>query len=416
MKLPRRKLLLFSGGLLAASVAARMNCGKLARPSAPDGPLSDRAKQLIQRAWAGLDPARVLDIHVHVVGLGNGGSGCYVNPRMQRFLRHPIHYAKFAVYKTAAGVQTEEGGDAEYLARLTSLIRSQQPHGRLLILAFDQTHGEDGNPQRDESEFYTPNDYVLRLARENPDVFVPCASIHPYRKDAVAELERCVKEGAVAVKWLPNSQRMDPSSERCDPFYKKLAELKVPLLTHAGEEQAVEAGEAQRLGNPLHLRRPLSLGVKVIVAHCASLGTNPDLDSPETDKPLVHSWDLFSRLMDDPQWDGQLFGDISVMTQFNRLERPLRELLQKPAYHSRILNGSDYPLPAVNALMRTGPLEEYGFLTREERAALNEIDQHNPLLFDFVLKRTVKVTRDGKSYAFPAEAFVAKPGLFPGLG
>ena len=28
---------------------------------------------------------------------------------------------------------------------------------------------------------YTPNDYIIKLAAENPDIFVPAVSIHPYR-------------------------------------------------------------------------------------------------------------------------------------------------------------------------------------------------------------------------------------------
>lgn len=40
----------------------------------------------------------------------------------------------------------------------------------------------------------------------------------------------------------------------------------------------MEAEEAQRLGNPRLLRRPLDLGVKVIVAHAASLGQGSSRD------------------------------------------------------------------------------------------------------------------------------------------
>ncbi len=410
----RNLLLLAGGGVLALAAGARFGGSRLARAGAPSGPLSARARELIAAAWKGLNPARVLDAHVHVVGLGVGGTGCYVNPRMLS-LSHPIHYAKFNIYKTAAGVLTDEAGDAEYRDRLLGLVRAQEPRGRLLILAFDQTYSEDGVALPEKTEFHTPNDYVLQLARENPDVLVPGASIHPYRKDAVAELERVAALGAQVIKWLPNSQHIDPSSPRCDPFYDKLAELKVPLLSHAGEEQAVEGGEAQLLGNPLHLRRPLSKGVKVLVAHCGSLGQNPDLDAAGAEKPRVDNFDLFLRLMAERQYEGQLFGELSALPQVNRLDRPLRQMLLRGDLHARCINGSDYPLPAVNAVMRTGALESFGFLTGPERAALNEIDQHNPLLFDFVLKRTLRAHKDGVAHGFSDEAFMLRPGIFPGL-
>jgi hypothetical protein len=68
---------------------------------------------------------------------------------------------------------------------------------------------------------------------------------------------------------------------------------------------------------------------------------------------------------------------------------PLRALFEHPELHSRLLNGSDYPLPAINALLQTGAIVQAGFLTEAERTVLNEIDQHDPLLFDFVTKRTL---------------------------
>ena len=313
MKLSRRTVLYMGGSAAVLGAGMRHGFVRAARPGAPDGPLSLKAQALYDRAWKGLDPARVLDTHAHVVGLGTGGSGCWVNPRMQSLLRHPAHYARFAIYVRAAGVTDTAEADAQYVARLVERVRSQRPHGRLLILAFDWVHDTDGNPVREESEFYTPNDYVLRLAREYPDCFVPAVSIHPYRKDAVEELHRCVEAGAVAVKWLPNAHVIDPSSPRCDAFYDALVELDVPLVTHAGEERAVHAEEAQKCGNPLHLRRPLERGVTVVVAQGASLGKGEDLDAPGTQKPLADSFDLFLRLMSEPQWEGRLWGDISAL-------------------------------------------------------------------------------------------------------
>jgi mannonate dehydratase len=65
--------------------------------------------------------------------------------------------------------------------------------------------------------------------------------------------------------------------------------------------------------------------------------------------------------------------------------------------HERLVNGSDYPLPAVNILIRTGTLLKKGYVTAVERQSLNEIYDYNPLLFDFVLKRTIKSPATRKS-------------------
>jgi predicted TIM-barrel fold metal-dependent hydrolase len=400
------------GVLGAGTLSARMGFPRLARSAAPDGPLSAEAQALVDKAWEGVDPARMVDCHVHLVGLGTDGTGCYVNPRMMQPLRHPISYLKFSIYSHAAGVEDEAQGDRQYRERLLSLLDAPGFQGRALVLAFDQTHDEQGKPRPELSEFHTPNDYVLKLARDNPERVLAGVSIHPYRPDAVEELERVAALGARAVKWLPNAMGINPGSPRCEPFYRKLAELGMPLLTHAGEEQAVHAEEAQALGNPLHLRRPLDAGVKVVVAHAASLGTSEDLDKPGT---RVDNFQLFLRLMGEPRSKGLLRADFSAMTQFNRCGAPLRELLVREDLHPWLVHGSDYPLPAINALIRTGALEELGYITSDERLILNELDRHNPLLFDFVLKRTLAVRQDGRTWRFPASAFMAPEGLLRGV-
>jgi predicted TIM-barrel fold metal-dependent hydrolase len=209
------------------------------------------------------------------------------------------------------------------------------------------------------------------------------------------------------VKWLPNAMGMNPADELCDPFYQKMKELGLVLLSHGGEEKAVEAEEDQKLGNPLLLRRALDHGVKVIVAHCAGLGLNEDLDDPK--RKLTDNFDLFLRLMKEKRYEGLVFADISAMTQFNRCLRPLATILSREDLHERLVNGSDYPLPAVNVLIRTGTLAKHGYITRAERAGLNEIYDYNPLLFDFVLKRTIRLP--GTERRLPASLFLARPGL-----
>ena len=406
-RITRRQLIvLATGGALYGGF--RFGHTRVARPAAPSGPLSQDALAMVERAWAGLDPKRVLDTHVHVVGIGRGGSGCEVTERLQSAF-NPLEYMKFSIYLEASGVTDLSRADQQYIERLASLIKSQSPHGRALLFAFDHVYDESGKVQLEASEFHTPNEYVLALAKANPDLFVPCASVHPYRPDAIEVLEKAVAGGAVAVKWLPNAMGIDPSSAKCEAFYDAMVRLQVPLITHAGEEKAVHAEDAQRLGNPLHLRKPLERGLKVIVAHCASLGANPDLDTPGA--PWVDNFELFLRLMGDARWDGLLYGDLSAITQVNRIGKPLRHVLEHPELQRRLINGSDYPLPAINVLMQTRAIVEGGFLTEDERRVLNEIDQHDPLLLDFVIKRTVHLGER----RLANDVFMIRPELFPRL-
>lgn len=92
------------------------------------------------------------------------------------------------------------------------------------------------------------------------------------------------------------------------------------------------------------------------------------------------------------------------MTQFNRSGKPLRTMLAREDLHDRVVNGSDYPLPAVNLLIRTRPLVKQGYINPSEAESLKEIYDYNPLLFDFVLKRTLKLP--GTSRSFPTSMFM----------
>jgi len=376
------------------------------QPEELDRKLSDNSSDLIKRAFEDIDPARLIDHHVHVAGLGIGGTKTFVNAKMRTW-KHPFHRLKFKVYMSSAGVDDESQADSQVIDRLARLVGHIRGHGKHRLLAFDKHYRRDGSVNLEKTEFYVPNEYVFKVAEQHPDKFVPNISVNPYRPYAIAELEKWAKRGARIVKWLPNAMGINPSDPQCDPFYQKMKELELILLSHGGEEKAVEAEEDQKLGNPLLLRRALDHGVKVIVAHCAGLGTNEDLESK--DRQQRDNFDLFLRLMDEKRYEGLVFGEISAMTQFNRIGKPLQTVLNREDLHERLVNGSDYPLPAVNILIRTRPLVKHGHLTRSEGECLREIYDYNPLLFDFVLKRTLK--RPGTSKILPAALFMTNPAL-----
>jgi uncharacterized protein len=380
--------------------------GSFKRQPEEIGSLSTKAADLIKRSFDDIDPARLVDYHTHVAGLGTGTNGTFVNPKMRTW-RHPFHRAKLKIYLSAAGVADEDRADDQMISRLTRLVSNIEGHGKYNLLAFDKNYHRDGSTNLGKTEFYVPNNYVFDLAAAHPDLFAPVISINPYRLNALKDLAEGAQLGARMVKWLPNAMGIDPSDERCDPFYAKMRELNLVLLSHGGEEKAVEAEEDQKLGNPLLLRRALDHGVKVIIAHCAGLGQNEDID--DKDRKRVANFDLFLRLMGEKKYEGLLFADISAMTQYNRAGYPLRTILEREDLHERLVNGSDYPLPAINFLIRTGALEKRGYITTEERVWLNEIYDYNPLLFDFVLKRSLKLP--GATKRLPATVFMRNATL-----
>ncbi len=342
----------------------------------------------MRAAWEGLDPARVWDSHAHLIGTGDSGSAIYVNPRMQSPL-HPGEYARRLFFLNAGCVHEATGSvDQAYVERMRNLLEGMRPGAKLLLLAFERSHGEDAKPDLERTAFWVPDAYARDVAKAHPLYFEWVASIHPYRPDCVEALERAKADGARAVKWIPSIMGMDPASPRCDRFFAAAARLNVPIISHAGLERAVLGGD-QNFGNPLRLRRALDAGVRIIVAHCASMGQDIDLDKGPNG-PLLDSFELFSRLMDRPQYARHLFGDLSAMSQINRAGPALARVIEREDWHARLLNGSDYPLPGVMPIFSVDYLVSLGLLGASLAPVLKEIRAHNPLLFDFVLKRHLR--------------------------
>lgn len=402
MGLTRRRLLQGLGFGAAGLLAGRVALPHWQRAPEPKELPPDLAAW-VDDVLGDLDRARLWDVHVHVFGTEEGGNGCRVSPHVRNPLR-PWSRLQYDVFLAASGVHDLEQADEQYTRRLLALHRLGNPQGRLVLLAFDEAVSSDGTVRPDEVPYSTPDEYVLRLARENP-AFEAGVSIHPYRDDAVERLRRAAKQGARLVKWLPATMDIDPASPRCDRFYEALAELRLPLLTHAGSEMAVSAHGRDDLGNPLRLRRPLELGVRVVVAHCASSGTAPDTDAPPGKQDERPCHELFLRLMREPRYERLLLGDVSALTQVNRCGAPLRDVLAAPDLHHRLVNGSDYPLPALDLLISTWLLERRGYLTRQERRQCERVFEHNPLLFDLVVKRCLAVREGGHVHRFAPNVF-----------
>jgi mannonate dehydratase len=342
--------------------------------------------ELVAAAWDGIDPAKTWDSHAHLVGTGDSGGGIWINPDLESLL-HPLQFAQRVFFLNAGCVHEAKGeADQSYLERMHNLVDGMRRGHKLLLYAFDAHYSESGRIDWERTAFHVSNDYAARAARRYPDYFEWAASIHPYNPDCVSVLDAAVKAGARAVKWLPAAQGMDPASPLCDRFYEALARHRLPLISHAGEERAVHGANRQELGNPLRLRRALEHGVRVVVAHCASMGEDQDLDRGDNGPP-VESFQLFARMMEDQRFEGLLFGDISAMTQQNRAGAALARVIERTDWHHRLLNGSDYPLPGVMPLYSVDYMVSLGYIPPSAAAPLTGIRRHNPLLFDFVLKR-----------------------------
>lgn len=346
--------------------------------------LPDSLRPLVERCFKGLDAAQLWDVHTHLLGTGDSGSGCSINAQLSQWW-HPVEMLRKRFILNAACVPADAPSvDRAYVERLRALADDFPAGARWMLFAFDQACDATGQPQATHTTFHVPDAYAASVAAAHAQRFAWVASIHPYRPDALARLDAALANGAVALKWLPSSMNIDLRDPRLRPFYDRLAATRLPVIVHCGEERAVPGAGRDELGNPLLVRAPLQQGVRVVIAHCASLGMALDLDRARPRE--VPAFSLFARLMDE-DWGGRLLGDISVVLQTNRHPDVARTLLTRQDWHPRLLHGSDYPLPGIPAAIRLPALVSAGLLDAAELPQLEALREHNPLLFDVALKR-----------------------------
>ena len=308
-----------------------------------------------------------LDMHVHVVGNGSGGSGCWLRvkgwhrPLAAMMLRH-------------IGLPPDAmTGELErlYVERLLEQVRSSSL-GAAVILAQEIVRDDQGLPIEGAGSFHVPNDYVLGLARKYPE-FLPAVSIHPARPDALEELDRCLEAGAAMMKCLPNCQNINCGDRRFIPFWEKMAAARLPLLAHTGGEHTLPVVQP-KYADPRILQLPLECGVTVIAAHC---GTKSGLFDPDYFHVFAEMTTRFPNL----------YGDISAFNVPVR-GRHIATCLNTPL-SERMVHGSDYPVPVHGHWAWLRGQVDWKAFRKWER-------QTNILERDYQLKRAM---------GFPPESF-----------
>ncbi len=269
-------------------------------------------------------PAGIVDMHCHIAGIGAGGSGCFVSPRMRNNWRFTIYLHSFGVTRR----QLLAKGDRLVAERISASLAQSKYVSQAVLLALDGVIGPDGQLDTNRTEVYVPNEFVADMAARHTNLLFG-ASVNPYRPDALERLEWAKAHGAVLVKWIPPIMAINPDDPKLIPFYRKMVELNLPLLSHTGKEKSFSRAD-QALGDPEKFRLPLSLGVTVVAAHIASVGKYHGERGP----------DRLARLM---RQYPNLYTDISALTQINR-PGCLKEALTRPEFSGRLVYGTDYPL------------------------------------------------------------------------
>ena len=267
---------------------------------------------------------KVIDCHVHLAAFSDQENGCYISPKI---LRSPLF--KFLLWKHGLNAASPGAANQKYVDDLLNELRASQYVGKAVLLGMDGVYDKDGRLDQKGTEFVVSNDYVLNMVTRYPNEFLAGVSINPQRRDAIDELQRCAELGTALIKVLPNSQQFDPANPEYKPFYRELAKLNIPLLSHVGYEFSL-IGKDQSLGDPNRLRVPLDEGATVIAAHACSYG-------------LILYEKFHPTFLDMVGRYPNFYADISALTQPNRFKMLL--LLRKhPEVHHRLLFGTDYPL------------------------------------------------------------------------
>ena len=266
----------------------------------------------------------LIDCHVHLAALPDGNNGCFISPKL---LRSPLF--RFLLWKQDLSPTNPREANQRYLDHLLRELSDSQHVAKVVLLGMDGFYDQTGLLNRQHTDFLVSNEYVFKTVRTYPEQFLAGPSINPQREDAIDEVHRCADAGAVLIKVLPNAQQFNPANPRYKPFYRALAQRRLPFLSHVGYEFSL-IGKDQSLGDPARLRLALDEGVTVIAAHACSYGLMLYEKFLPTFQELSRQYPNF-------------YADISALTQPHRMKM-LLHLRYHPELQSRLLFGTDYPL------------------------------------------------------------------------
>ena len=302
MRLTRRHFLYSSGALLAGCAQAPPR-GESSGAVTPGHP--------------------VIDFHVHLFGIGDGGTGCFLSPKQRRNVNYPFFLRLLRL--------SENGQlDEDYVQRIVAQLR-RSSLSKAVLLAQDCRYEADGKQDLENTSFFVPNDYLLRVVRRFPELFIPCISVNPKRKDAVDELERCIEQGAKVLKIHPPIQNVDPGESRFRPFYRVCSRRQIIVMVHTGTEHSAEI-VGNEYSAPERLALALEEGCTVVAAHS---GMSAFFDKE----------DFFPQLLALVRRFPNLYCDTAVLGDKFRW-RNLPRLIDTPEVLERTIYGSDTPFPS----------------------------------------------------------------------
>jgi predicted TIM-barrel fold metal-dependent hydrolase len=265
-----------------------------------------------------------IDCHVHI---------CAMTPAHGSMSHRLLNSPPFRFMRWRLGMRGADAStERQVEAKLVETVDQCDGIDAAVILGFDAVHDAEGRLDARNTHLYVTNDYALELSLRYPKKMLFGASVHPYRKDAVAEIERCVKAGAVLLKWLPIVQNFNPADDRCIPVYEALAHFHLPLLSHTGGEKSLPNLDTTVM-DPALLLPAVRHGVTVIAAHCGTRSTPREPDFLPTFMRMAREHEHF-------------YGDTAALNLPTR-SYAYAPLLDDKVIREKLVHGSDWPIIAL---------------------------------------------------------------------
>ncbi len=314
-------------------------------------------------------PKPILDLHVHLFGTGDGGSGCRLSPQITGGMFFKV---------LSLGLRAKSKAPTLDEAYVDVLLDDVEKSGldRVVLLAQDGVYDSSGRYDESRTHAYVPNGHLFSVVSRRPARLIPCPSINPDRRDCLDELEKCLSRGARLLKMHPPIQGVDLEKKEHARFFARCAERDVIILVHTGHEHSSPVIDI-RLADPAKLEPVLDAGCTVIACHA---GTGWSRDVP----------DFLPRFIDMSRRHRKLYGDTSILGTATRV-RDVQRLLEEKEVLSRLLHGSDYPFPSM-------PIAFAGRIGREAADRLQGVP--NLLRRDLALKAAIGFGRESAEQAF----------------
>jgi predicted TIM-barrel fold metal-dependent hydrolase len=252
--------------------------------------------------------------------------------------------------------------DRRLVAEYAQHLYAAGPIDRYVLLAFDAVHDDDGRcpplpHARHElgSDIYTSNSLVRDLCRRHPQRFLFGASVHPYRPNAAACVEEVFAAGACLLKWIPLHQNIDLADARTLAVLRQCAALGLPVLVHCGDEFTLTTQRpAHRPVRPLlealgALRREGCMPCTIVPHAATPVSAFGDRDSHR----------LLLEALTGEFADAPLYADIAALVTWVKTSF-LRQLARRQELHSKLLFGSDFPVPPLLHRLRRDLGRAYG--------------------------------------------------------